>query len=136
VTGPIDPCVLREPCWLEEHLDSAGVADTDWSHHIPDEVIAVVQAMHRAGATDEDIAAHFAAARAIHAEVAERNATLEGDPFPPYPLGGAWEPTPDAVAQVLDAPGRRERRKTTRPVQIARQRTPQGQPGLFDLEAS
>lgn len=136
MTGPIDPCVLREPCWLEEYLDTAGVADQDWAKRIPDQVIGVVVAMHARGATDADIAAHFAAAREIHDEVAERNRALDGDPMPPVRLGGRWEPTAKAVRQVLDAPGRRVRRKVTRPVQIARQRVPEGQPGLFDLEAS
>jgi hypothetical protein len=134
---PIDPCVLTEPCWLEEYLDERGVADQDWTRRLPDEVIGVVVAMHARGATDDDIARHFAAARDIHGEVLQRNQALDGDPMPPVRLGGRWEPTAKAVRQVLDAPGRRVRRQATRPAQIARQRLPRDQPGLFDLtEAS
>jgi hypothetical protein len=136
VTG-IDPCVLREPCWLEEYLDTAGVADQDWTRRLPDVVIAVVVAMHARGATDEEIARHFAKAREVHDEVLARNQELGGDPMPSVRLGGRWEPTAKAVRQVLDAPGRRKRRQATRPALLAAKRRGElAQPGLFDLEAS
>lgn len=131
----IDSCVLREPCWLEEYLDTAGVADQDWTVEIPCEVIDVVEAMHARGATLADIAARFAAAAVVHAEVTARDAALDGDPRPPYPLGGRWAPTPEAVGQVLEARGRRLRRQTTRPhaIATAKARQPEAQRALFPV---
>lgn len=139
----IDPCVLTEPCWLEEYLDEQGVADQDWTREIPTPVIAVVEAMYERLDRDwcpvEDalalIARHFAAAAAHHAEAVARNG--EAGPFPVYPLGGRWQATPNAIAQVLEARGRRLNRQVTRPLQLAKQREPEDQPVLFDLtEAS
>jgi hypothetical protein len=145
----IDPCVLTEPCWLEEHLVEAGVADQDWTRRIPDPVLDVIHAMYEALMADAyttsqqearrpralaAIAAHFAAAAAHHLDAQRRND--EGDLLDAHELGGPWEPTAKSVGLALEARARRERRKITRPAANARARLPRQAEGLFDLEAS
>jgi hypothetical protein len=107
----IPECVLCEPAWLEEWLVDQGVAGLDWRRLVPDAVIDVVQAMHRAGRTDEEIAAHFAAAIQLHSR-AQADAMLTARER--RQLGGGWTPTPGAMESVRDAINRRARRAAAR----------------------
>lgn len=111
----IDPLVLTDPAWLEEHLTLAGVADDDWSRRVPDEVIAVVCAMHDRGRKYAEIAAHLAAAAVVHVEVQRRTADLDRVPAVILPLaGGRWVPNVGSIENAHQAPERRARKAAER----------------------
>ena len=86
---------LTDPAVLAVWLDDEGVADLDWRARVPDPVIAVMAALHAAGATNRVIGAVFADAAAVHTRRTGR------------PLGGTWRPTARAVESARFAARRR-----------------------------
>lgn len=113
---------LAEPCWLEEYLTIAGVADLDWRRGVPPVVVEVIRAMHRTRSYAE-IADHFAAAAAVHLAVQSRTARLDQAAVVLLPLGGRWVPSKQAVHDAHDAPERSARRAEARAVLAAQRAT-------------
>lgn len=106
----VPDCVMCRPADLQDWLYIEGVAELDWRKRVPDQVIAVMRAMHRAEYTDQEVAVHFQRAIDHYARVAADQDRLltaaERQPF----LGGGWTPTATSVASVRDAHARRARR--------------------------